>query len=228
MALVTRNQMVAVIREVMDAQDSIRWSESEVVRALNTVFDQEWSNILNAAPHYTFGLRSVTTDSVGRVAFSALDDGTGDTAERFYRILSVSDGNALYTQTAFERVPLSLTTNYLPQYPRLYYLVGSFVQTLPAGAFTGMQIAVNWKPPAPLDLSSGSIPLNFPENNELLLAYAAGAQLLNKGGTESVPARELTRMADAERASLLDDLRRRTINPTRMAYPDHNTDWAGY
>jgi hypothetical protein len=228
MPTTTRDDLYAMTRDVIDGEQSTRWSESEILRAMNAAYDQEWSNILNAAPHYTFGLRQVSADLNGRIPLVALDSGSGDAAERHYRILSVSDGNALFSQTSFERVPLSTTTNYLPQYPRLYYIVGTYIQVLPVSQGTPMQIAVNWRPTALLDMANGSSVLQFPENSELLLAYAAGAMLLNKGGTESGPARELSRMAADERAIMLDDIRRRTINPTRMAYPDSNTDWAGY
>jgi hypothetical protein len=51
----------------MDAVGSTRWSDNTIKTVLNNVFDNEWSNILNAAPYYTFGLRQVTTDVVKRV-----------------------------------------------------------------------------------------------------------------------------------------------------------------
>jgi hypothetical protein len=34
-------------------------------------------------------------------------------------------------------------------------------------------------------------------------------------------------MADDDRKTLLDDIRRMTINPTMMAYPDQKYDWSG-
>jgi hypothetical protein len=34
-------------------------------------------------------------------------------------------------------------------------------------------------------------------------------------------------MADDDRKSLLDDIRRMTINPTLMAYPDQKYSWGG-
>ena len=73
-------------------------------------------------------MRQVTTDSNGVIAFASLNTGGGDSQQNFYRILSVSDGNVLYTQTRFQDVPLATTTNYLPTYPRLYYIVGEQVQ----------------------------------------------------------------------------------------------------
>jgi len=37
----------------------------------------------------------------------------------------------------------------------------------------------------------------------------------------------LKREAAEFRTTLLDDIRRKTINPTLMAYPDQKYDWAG-
>jgi hypothetical protein len=227
MAQVTRGELVTITREVMDAEDSTRWSAGEVQRAINSVFDQEWSNILNAAPHYTLAQRTIATDAQGRFLLTALDSGSGDAQERCYRILSITDGNYLYRQTRFELVPLGTISNYLPQYPRLYYMSGRYVQVLPVGSGVSLYVTVNYKPTAVSDLADDDSIIDFPENSELLLAYGAGAQLLNKGGTESGPGRELSRMADSERSILLDDIRRRTINPTQMAYPDVIGDWAG-
>ena len=224
---VTRAQLVEYTREAMDAVGSDRWSDSLIKSVLNVVYDDEWSNLLNASQYYTYGMRTVTTDSNGVVAFSSLNDGGGDSQQNFYRILSVSDGNVLYSQTRFQDVPLATTTNYLPTYPRLYYIVGEQVQILPVASGTSLYIAVNYKPTSLSDLGSDSSTITFPMGGEWILANEAGARLLNKGGAESGAAQVLKREAAELRAGMLDDIRRRTINPTMLAYPDQKYDWAG-
>lgn len=223
----TRAQMVQLTREFMDAVQSDRWSDSLVLTVLGSVFDEEWSNILNAAPYYTFATRTVTQDANGQFTLASLDSGGGDAEQNFYRILNLSDGNSNYTETRYQDVPLATTTNYFPPYGYAYYLAGDFVQCLPLGSGVQMTVGVNWKPTNIVDLASDASVITFPEHDELLLAYAAAAALLNKGGAESQAARVLVQMADGERAAMLDDLRRRTINPTRMAYPDVRGDWGG-
>lgn len=223
----TRADMLALTRQFMDAEGSDRWSDSLILTVLGSVFDEEWSNILNAAPYYTFATRTVTQDSEGRFTLAALDSGGGDSEQNFYRILNVSDGNANYSETRYQDVPLATTTNYFPPYGYAYYLAGDSVQCLPVGPNVAMTVGVNWKPTNIADLGSDSSFITFPEYDEMLLAYAAAATLLNKGGAESNAAQVLRRMADDERATMLDDLRRRTINPTRMAYPDVRADWGG-
>ena len=227
MASVTRAQLIALTREYMDAVGSPRWSDETIKVVLNSVFDEEWSNILNAAPYYTFQQLTLTTDSNGQIPFSSLSTGGGDSQQNFYRILSVSDGNVLYDETQFQNVPLATTTNYLPTYPRLYYMVGTNVQILPVASGTTLYIAVNYKPTSISDLAGDASVIEFPGNSELLLAAGASYKLLLKGGAETQSAINYKRLADEERQTLLDDLRRRTINPTRMAYPDQKYDWSG-
>lgn len=224
---VSRAQLVEYTREAMDAVASDRWSDALIKSVLNTVYDDEWSNLLNAYQYYTFAKRTVTTDSDGQIAFSNLNGGSGDNQQNFYRILSVSDGNVLYSETRFQDVPLATTTNYLPTYPRLYYIAGSNVQVLPVAANTTLYVFVNYKPTALSDLATDSSTIDFPMGGEWIIANEAGGRLLNKGGAESAAAQVLKREASEFRTTLLDDIRRKTINPTMMAYPDQKYDWAG-
>ena len=220
--------MIELTRQFMDAVDADRWSDSLIVTVLGAAFEEEWSNILNAAPYYTFASRTVAQDTNGQILLTALDGGSGDNEQNHYRILNVSDGNSNFSETRYQDVPLATSTNYFPPFGYAYYLVGNYIQCLPIGSGTQMIIAVNYKPTNIVDLASDASVITFPEHDELLLAYNAAAQLLNKGGAESNAAQVLTRMADAERASMLDDLRRKTINPTRMAYPDMRGDWGNW
>ena len=185
MASVTRAQLIALTREYMDAVGSTRWSDETIKTVLASVYEEEWSNILNAAPYYTFQQLTLTTDTNGQIPFSSLSTGAGDGQKNFYRILSVSDGHVLYDQTQFQYVPLATTTNYLPTYPRLYYTIGTNVQILPVSSGTSIYIAVNYKPTALNDLASDTSTIDWPGNNELLLVAVASAKLLLKGGAEA-------------------------------------------
>jgi hypothetical protein len=227
MAAITTSTLISETREYMDAVGSDRWSDSLIKTVLNSVFEAEWSNILNAAPYYKFATRTVTTDADGQFALSDLDLDSGDSSQYWYRIMSVSDGNYLYQQTRFQDVPLATTTNYLPSHPRLYYIAGDNVQILPVASDVTMTIGINYKPQSISDLlSDSSSVVDFPRNSHLILVWEAAAQLLLKGGAETSAAVDLKALARQERESLLDDIRRRTINPTMMAYPDNKSDWA--
>jgi len=227
-ATITRGGLISLTRQLMDAVGATdRWSDDFMKQVLNNTYDTEWSNILNAFPYYTFNQKSVTTDSNGQIAFTALDTGSGDTQQHFYRVLSVNDGSVIYTETRFQDVPLATTTNYLPTYPRLYYIVDSKLQLLPVDSGKSVYVAVNYKPTALLDLSSDNVVLTYPENNYIVIAAEAAAALLLKGGAEASAANNYKKMAAENREIMIDDLRRRSINPTRMAYPDLRYDWAG-
>lgn len=224
----TRAQMIDLTRQYMDAVGSDRWSDALITTVLGSVFDEEWSNILNAAPYYTFASRSVTTDANGQFLLTDLDAGSGDNESNFYRILNLSDGTINYTETRYQDVPLAATSSYGTLYGYQYYLAGTYVQCLPIGGGVPLTVGVNHKPTNLADLASDASTITYPEHSELVLVYAAAAELLNKGGAESNAAQVLLQMADRARASLLDDLRRRTINPTRMAYPDGRGAWGSF
>jgi hypothetical protein len=108
----------------------------------------------------------------------------------------------------------------------MYYVAGNQVQVLPAVAET-LTISVNYKPTALLDLSSDNATVEYPENSHFILVWLTAAQLLLKGGAESGSAAQLRALAESERVGMLNDIRRRTINPTRLAYSDSKYDWAG-
>jgi len=227
MATVTREDLIAQTREYMDAVGSDRWSDDIIRLVLDQVFDSEWSNILNAAPYYTFAQRNVNTDVNGRVPFTALDGGGGDNQENFYRLLSLSDGNRLYVQTSFNEVPLGTTSSYMPTWPKMFYQAGQAFQTLPINSNTPLVAFVNWKPTGIRDLANGSSIVDFPPRAHLIVVYEGAANLLMKGGAESRQAADLKALAAQERALLLDDIRRTTTRPTEMLYPDTRFDWGG-
>lgn len=226
MALVSRGQLVTDIREYMDSVGSQRWSDTLIKAVANSVFDAEWSEILNAAPYFRFAQRSVTSDSNGQVPYSALNGGSGDSAQNWYRILSVTNGNVVYRETRFQDVPLGTTANYQNVYEKLFYLVGETLQVLPV-ASEALTVSVNYKPTALLDLASDNSTVEFPENNHFIMVWMSAAQLLLKGGAEAGAAAQLRALAESERATMLNDIRRRSIQPTLMAYPDTKYDWAG-
>lgn len=227
MAQKTRAQLIALTRDFMDAVGSTRWSDSTITTVLGSVYDEEWSNILQAQQTYRMQTLTLATNASGQILGSSLSTGSGDAQKNWYRIISVTDGNVIYQQTEFQNVPLGTVSNYLPQYPKTYYYAGEILQILPIGSGIQLYISVNYKPTALNDLSSDSVVVEFPENNELLLCYHAAYKLLLKGGAEMQAAMAYKKLADDERETMLDDLARRTTNVRTMAYPDTRGVWAG-
>lgn len=224
----TRAELILLTKQYMDGEETERWSTEMVLATLDQVFDAEWSNILNVAPYYRFGSRSVTTAADGTFPMSDLSSGSADSEQNFYRILGMTDGVSMYDETRYQDIPLATVSNYTPyQWDRLYYMAGTNVQVIPAAA-TSLTVVVNYKPTAISDLSADSIVPDFPANSVLMLAWMAGAKLLMKGGEESQAAVDLLNLAKDERDRMLADISRRTINPSRMMPLDDARDWGSW
>lgn len=225
--MATVNDLIARTRERAEATSSNRWSPTEVLTTLVSVFEDEWSQLLAVAPMYRVqSILGLVTSATGVLNLSVLTTGAGNTLKRHYRIVAINDGTNMFRETDFFEVPLALISNYQPVYPRLYYLFGETLQVLPP-AQTVLNVTVNYKPPALTDLDAATDQVDFPFGSELLLANVAAARLLNKGGSESNEAQNLMREADMERVGMAMDIRRRTTNPTIMRPPDSIGDWAG-
>jgi hypothetical protein len=225
---ITRAQLLTLTREAMDADAGDRWSPTFLLTILDAVFNDEWSNILNAAPYYRFGERAVATDANGRVPYSDLHAGVGDSEETFYRILALYDGVSLYDERNYRDVPMAAIGTAFPQYPKQYYQVGEYLQILPATPGVQLTATVNWKPTGILDLAGDASIVDFPANNAMLLACeAAGRALEAKAGAEQGGAQALFRSAERYRADLLTDIARRSITPRTMGYSDQKASWAG-
>lgn len=228
MATVTRSELVSDTQDFMDATGSERWSAAIILTVLDSVFDGEWSNILSAAPYYRAATRTVTTDANGQFALTDLDSGTGDSAQNHYRIISITDGTYVYSETRFQDAPLATSSNYPYVYDRTFYLMGSQVQVLPVAVNTTLSVTVNYKPPVPSDLASDSSVVDYPANSHLILVWEAAARLLMKGGAETQASLDLMSLTRMERETLLLDLQRRTIAPMRMMPMDDASDWGSY
>jgi hypothetical protein len=223
----TRDELITLVKAKLESTISDRWTADEYLYTADRIFRDEWGNILDAAPYHRFSSVAITTASDGTFPLSSLDTGSADSQKNFYRILSMNDGSTLYTETRFQDIPLAQFSNYLPYFQKLYYLAGTNYQTLPAGANT-LNVVVNYQPTPLLELSSGGVAFDFPAGFEMLLVYGITGELQLKGADDDAVARKnFVAQCDTIRGAMLDELRRRTINPTRMAYPDSASDWAG-
>lgn len=229
MAQVTRTQLISDTRQFMDAVGTDRWGDPLILSVLDSVFDGEWSNILKASPYYRVGTRSVTTDANGRFDLSALASGSGNSAERLYRIMTVTDGTYLYGETRFQDVPLgtSLGISSYNFNDKLFYLFGQQVQILPPVPNLALTITVNYKPPVPSALADDGDTVDFPDDAHLILVWEAAGRLLGKAGSEAASAQVLFDLAKSDRETLLSDLQRRTTQPLYLSPVDDARDWGG-
>lgn len=221
------SQYITNTREMMDAANSDRWTDAFITTVLGIVSAREWSGILGASPYYRFATRSVTTDANGKFLYTALNSGSGDSAETWYRVFAITDGQTVYQQTKFVDVPIATTSNYETPYQRLWYDAGNYIQVLPVTSGLALTVTVNHTPPRVDQLSATSVAVEFPAGSECILWLEAAAMLLEKGGAESDAADRMRAMASVERDNLFGDITRRSARPTYMGYPDSSAEWGG-
>lgn len=223
----TKATYLSRMREWMDATASTRWSDNFLYSLLGMTFRNEWSGLLDAAPTYRFGQRSVTTDANGQFTFSGLTSGSGDSAQNINKIITVTDGGqTIWRETDFARVPLATGgTMSALDFDRTYYLIGDTVQVLPAQAGLGLIVSVNWTPTPIDELSATSVDADFPTGYENLIAVQAAADALAKGGAETGATADLLQLAMTYRQNLYGEIARRTTTPTFLGFSDSAWQW---
>lgn len=226
---ITRTELIALTRELADAVDSPRWSDSSIRTLLGLAQWQELAGLLNANNQFYTNTLTPTQDDDGRFAISDLTSGSGDAVKNFYRVLTVAQPNTSSStaQIYYREVPYVLYPNPQPStsMPYCWYRFGSNIQILPAVGGQQMSLVVNYRPCRVDQLANGSSTVPFPDGYEALLAYVAGAMMLDKGGAESGGANVLLANAESVRAGMLLDLGRMSTQPIIARAFDDPRDW---
>lgn len=222
----TRTQLVTLTEEAMDAVSSDRWGATLKLQALSTVYGRGWRRILQANRTYRFARRSVTLDADGRVAVSSLDSGSGDTAERFYKLLAAAkvDTSQRYRVSEFMDDPLRTLVH--PTFPSFeVWRQGDNLQFTPVEAVS-VYCWVNHVPTLIKDMAGDNSTIVWPADEYVpILAYEAGAFLLGKGGAEAGAAASLSVMAEDLWSDLLADVARFSTDPLFIQASDRSSDW---
>lgn len=213
----------------MDAVGSPRWTATaglELDKIGGVVHWREWRRLLNANRNLRLASRGISSNGVtGRWALSGLNNGSGDTLETLYRILSFQVDNIPYQQVAFEDFSLGETLNMAA---RVWWREGDNIMTLPKELQKTATVWVNHLPPR-LDLLSGDgVTVTFPDGYEDVLCLEWAALALAKGGAETDAARDLRGLAEEMRQDMLADLSRLGVEPMQMRHwGDSPADWGG-
>jgi len=221
----SRGALLTLTEEMADAVGSSRWGATLKRQLLGEVHWREWRDLLNVNRMLRVAKRTVTTDAEGQFAKAALNSGSGDATEKYYRLLSIRAGNRFYQQAQYEEYPLSPT---IVLQPNVWYEYGDKVQVIPSSPVTELEVVVNHLPQRADLLVDDSSLVVFPDSYELILAYETAASMLTKGAAETQLANELRGSAMALRDRMGQDLARRSQHPLRMRAADDPADWGCY
>lgn len=222
----TRSAFLTRVRGLMDATNSSRWDDLTLLDWADVVFDAEWTGLLDVAPTIRAAVRSVTTDANGQVAWSALNSGSGDTAETFYKVLSVDDGQRVYRPVSFLDVPMGTRANVpYSQWDPAYYPFGEAFQFLPVVSGQALTFTVSTIPARPSTLAGDASTVTFPDPYGPLVAWGTAAMALQKGGAEADTSIMFQAQADKLRRQMYADYARKTAVPTVFGFPDRAWEW---
>lgn len=225
----TVQNAIDMTREVMNAVGSGQWSDTTLQAWCGLAHWQIYANLLNANPYYRMQQVTVTQDSNGQFALSALTTGTGDTKKYFYRIRTVAQPSTPIAQVQFYYRKVNYEDFPNPQpntsLPYVYYRFGDQFQVLPVTSGQQLVVTVSWRPPNPNQLSGTGITIDFPEGYEPLIPWRACQLALVKGGSETQAARDIQAKADVMEQQMLQDLGRETLWPTVARSFDLPEDW---
>lgn len=224
---ITRTTLTLRSRQMADAVDSTTdWAPALVSAIATFVFIDEWKKLLGAAPHLrTNRVSGLVPDSDGRLAWSALTTGTGDTAKIGYRLLQLRGASGVefvYTQASRIDLLQDLTSFHTD---RVWTRVGDDLQIV--GTETGLTALVNWIPTAPDDLAGDTSTVDWPSGYEMLLYLETAALMLAKGGRETNEARDLQVQAEIVRQKMHQDFARDTNAPYVIGASDGAWEWGG-
>lgn len=209
--------------------DATSGETGEIDQKLAFNYDQEWIACLDADPSLRVGERTVTGDANGRYAIADLSSGSGDTYKRFHRVLTVVRGSQTYSPGRFRQFPSpadTITTR------RSWFREGTNLTLVPTQASAAATFQVNYLPPAITALSADDVAVEVPtelmENTFAeIVALETAADLLNKGGRETMEGQGLRQRAEVLRQKMLAALSRIGEGPLVMQHNDNAYEWGG-
>lgn len=219
----TRDELVTEIRAEADATGSGRWTPTTVLRKLDTVFAQEWGEILDEAPYYKLLELTVTPTAAGLVNLSAMRYPSLNVYLR--RVLAVAVDDKVYEEGSPLSAPFATLVG---GSPCVWYQRGQQLQILPPPASGAVvKVLFSCRPLLPSESpNTGSTAIDFPSGHEQVLILGTAAALLDKGGEESDAADALLTRQGAHRDRLLLEVGRIGGKPKRVLYSDTREDWA--
>lgn len=219
----TRLQIIDEAKDEADGASSSRWGTNYILRRLDMVFAEEWRKILAANPTYRWALRTPTASAGAQILYSALDNGAGDSLERFSKVLAVARDNTPYEETRFEDHPLLTLSG--SGASCVWWNEGDHIALPMADANAQLRVWVNHTPQKPSALAADGSIVTFPRDYSGVLIYELAALLLAKGGAETDLALELKGIAGGLRSEMMDEIARRSTGPSFVRPIDTPAEW---
>jgi len=223
---VTRDELVTEIRRYAEGKDSARWSDTTtILPLLDQVFEAEWHEILQHAPHLQLTRSTIATNASSRVIVTGYN----------VHVLSITsaDGEKRFAPSSILDEPLEATSTRADGRYRFWRENSSSPTEawffLSPATLSENVVVTFTSTPAPPSTVAGSTDIStiFPGRGEWILVMETAALLLDTGGSESSEATQLRRVAETLRAKLLDRLSRDSQSPKGWRFSDVPGHWGG-
>ena len=228
----TRTTYLSRLREVMDAEGSKRWTDASLRAYLGIAHQRLWKAILDANKQYRFAERTVTPDADGKVPLTSLNGSSGDTLQRFYRLVSDQNGYGAVRRGVISYQEADLTrfptyredTSLTGSYSGVYWIEGDNLQVLPRSG-GNVVVRVSHTPARIDELSDDTITAEFPDGYEFVVCYEAASLALAKGGAETEAGAAMKLIRQDLMSDLISTIARRSTAPLRFGAIDNASDW---
>lgn len=223
----TRAEFLTRVRQLSDTlQATADYPSDMILDFASMVHADEWRGVLEASPYYRTVERTLTLDANRTFAWADLSSGSGDTRQRVFRVLALTDGDGRDFQYAPpDRLWLLRGAAVPSASQRLWTKNGDRVQVFGAGPGTTLYALVNYTPTAIGALASDASAIDWLEDWWPVLFYETAALTLTRGGREMDEATRLIGLGDKLRQRMLAALRREAATPTVLGAADDVLDW---
>lgn len=224
----TRQDLLTRIRQMSDTLYATVDYPDELLKDMaSMVHADEWRKILGAAPYYRTATVTPTLDAQRTFPLTALSSGTGNTRQKFNRVLEMTDEHGrAFTFAQADRLRLVNTSSVVTN-DHLWTRVGDRVQVYGVGTGAIVHVLVNWTPTPVGDLTSDADTVDWLEDWKPILFYEIAGHVLAKGGRETNEARDLMAMAERLRSQMLAGVVRDSASPYVLGANDHPWEWGG-
>lgn len=215
----TKAEATALMRDMLDDPNAVRWSTTQLANFTTAVLDSLWRRILQVRPEYLVATQTVAVDATGIIDLS---EGGDLTSGRIHGIRSIVRDNQEYEETSWRNVVLEGGEAVV--YPsQTWAKLGDSLYLFPLEA-GNVDIRYSYLPPRFNSLASGAS-VQWPEGHELAYILRVPGLLLLKGVVED----SSMLMAEARQAfrEMLETLPKQSPGATQMLTEDTPEGWGG-